>query len=372
MAANFLTRHLINQGAGDALTTMGTYAGIGAVGNGILGVSQGDGLVDSAIGGAILGGAAGAGARHFGKNYLQNAMKHGDVSGKFNGTYFTKPVDMSDEIELGNFWNSSEAEQAFAKQFHDAQKVAQQAKAKPTPEAPTPSGSANGTDLSAGTSGANAADNPLSVTPNGGVSNTVEPEARGFFGRMFDKAKNAARPVVNKAVDAVAERKGAFDQNIDNIMSSTRYNPDIQTTPTTPFRTGAPYLEQPGGSNIKTQRVLDADRAAKERMSTARARQKQREKDAANQRKENKKKQADMNKAYKQYNAEQNNIKAKQSDAAWNSIQQPGVTEDQWKQVDMLNSPQHRALFNNVSNKNANKRAMEEYDTFVNTYEAVP
>lgn len=123
----FAARQLISAGARDAVTTMGIGAGATAVGMAGLNLVQGDSVMDGAMGGAFLGAGAGAAVRYGGMKYLQGAMRQADEAAMYNPKYKTSiftnaEKDLLDAnqavVERGGFMEASDAEKAFAAEWH--------------------------------------------------------------------------------------------------------------------------------------------------------------------------------------------------------------------------------------------------------------
>lgn len=110
-AGEFLHKSLIRAGSNDAVNNMMVGAGVGAVANIGLGVTNGDfSILGNGTSGALMGAVAGGAARHAGANYvdgLRAAQKEGEYASKFNTTMFTKANKMG-EAERQDFWGGND------------------------------------------------------------------------------------------------------------------------------------------------------------------------------------------------------------------------------------------------------------------------
>lgn len=110
--SDFLHKSLIKAGTNDAVNNMMIGAGVGAVANIGLGVTNGDfSILGNGTSGALLGAAGGGVARHMGAKYVDGLGSHlaetGKYENKFSTTMFTKAKGL-DEKSRQDFWGSNE------------------------------------------------------------------------------------------------------------------------------------------------------------------------------------------------------------------------------------------------------------------------
>ena len=97
----FMHNSLVKAGSRGAVENMLTGAAVGAVANVGLGMTQGDfGVVGNATSGGMMGAIGGAGARHFGAQYvdgLRSVAKKGEYTNKFKTSMFTEATKMDEK-----------------------------------------------------------------------------------------------------------------------------------------------------------------------------------------------------------------------------------------------------------------------------------
>lgn len=237
----FAARQLISAGARDAVTTMGIGAGATAVGMAGLNLVQGDSVMDGAMGGAFLGAGAGAAVRYGGMKYLQGAMRQADEASMYSSKYKTSiftnaEKDLLDAnqavVERGGFMEASDAEKAFAAEWHKRNAAGTASSAtqpvNPTtaqtndPNAnfvgPPPKQKANVNnygDLKKRTD--SVTDNLLSkvddLRQNSNADiQTIDPNARSGFGGFWDRL-TGRRPPINQVT-------GLADNGNDSVANA--------------------------------------------------------------------------------------------------------------------------------------------------------
>ena len=244
MGGEFLHNRLIKAGTSDAVSNMLMGAAVGATADVGLGVVNGDfNVVGNAASGAMLGAAGGAGARHFGKDYvdgLEHMAKSGEYAKSFKVGAFSEAAK-ADKTMTQDFMGTNGNFGRFNREAYD--KAGGFDKPKP------PGSGANNTNTSA--------------PPEGAGSNNATARRSSSTSNMPAQDKNASNIVGNR----VDNTPTSIKQNPENVAPRTQKDTRIK------MRAEAigqqqqklnKHLERQGGTNQPQRRELSLEEKAQQ------------------------------------------------------------------------------------------------------------
>ena len=225
----FMHNSLIKAGSKGAVENMLTGAGVGAVANVGLGMTQGDfGVVGNATSGGMMGAIGGAGARHFGAQYvdgLRSMAKKGEYTNKFKTSMFTEATKM-DEKARQDFMGTN----ANFGKFNQEKYNKKGGFDKPsTPSKEKPKAQENTQEQSTDPKKGQPEVEQTSATPNQTSGRIDVEKESGIFANIGERAKTVVDNITNKVRDlTMSESERETRKAFANADEYQRYQKTLE------------------------------------------------------------------------------------------------------------------------------------------------